>query len=175
MTYDYCGPWCSITGLNAPLHPDPSAPAAQSQHAQSITMQRFLDAGVPAKKLTMGLAWYGRGFRAASTNNDGLYQASQGADTTGFAEVGWSQLRSQILRSSPVTPVTGWRRTFRDAPVCPTLFNAGTRSLIAYDDPETTIRKSAWAKQRGFGGVMVWSLDMDVNREMLAATISPWK
>jgi chitinase len=138
-------------------------------------MQAFINAGVPLKKLTMGLAWYGRGFKASSTSNDGLYQVSQGADSTGFAEVGWSQLRSQILIANPTTPVNAWKRTMREVAVCPTLFNAGTRSLVAYDDPESIAKKSTWAKQRGLGGVMVWSLDMDINREMLSATLSPWK
>lgn len=62
MTYDFAGPWQGSAGLNSPLD------------AQSAAMQAFANAGVPKAKLSMGLAFYGRGFSVASGDNNGLGQ-----------------------------------------------------------------------------------------------------
>ena len=55
MTYDYHGPFDNRSGFNAPLYADPSEGKARSAD-DSINL--YLVAGVPAKKLTLGLPFY---------------------------------------------------------------------------------------------------------------------
>ena len=58
MTCDYHGPYDNRSDLNAPLFADPSERKARSAD-DSINL--YLPAGVPAKKLTLGLPFYGYG------------------------------------------------------------------------------------------------------------------
>ena len=56
MTYDYHGTWEDITGHNAPLYGGAHGFGADD------TIRAYLDAGVPAEMMNLGLAFYGRGW-----------------------------------------------------------------------------------------------------------------
>lgn len=78
MTYDIHGEWDPLSGLNAPLHPDP----ASGFHGEWSVMdgvQTYIDGGVPPEKLVMGLPFYGRVFKQVDdADNNGLYQSFSG-------------------------------------------------------------------------------------------------
>src|SRR5512140_2799525 len=76
MTYDYYGTWSAVTGHNSPLHAGPDDPQGLSIES---TVGAYRASGVPASKLVVGVPFYGRGYRQAGPNNDGLYQAYEGA------------------------------------------------------------------------------------------------
>lgn len=67
MTYDFAGGWQGNANLNSPLD------------EQSKAMRAFANAGVPKEKLSMGLAFYGRGFTVSSAQNNGLGQRITGS------------------------------------------------------------------------------------------------
>jgi GH18 family chitinase len=60
MTYDYNGAWAALSGHNA----DPAYATAGGQAEFNIDwgVRQWLDAGVPASKLVLGLPSYGRGW-----------------------------------------------------------------------------------------------------------------
>jgi len=163
MTYDFSGPWQSHANLNAPLD------------LQASAMRNFHAAGVPKHKLSVGLAFYGRGFSVASGDNGGRGQRITGAPSAeGTAEPGvwaWSGLRRTILANGWTNPSGGWQRTYHQNIHTPTLFHPSRRIFIGYDDPRSICEKSKWARQEGYGGVMVWELSMDVGREMSDAMV----
>lgn len=174
MTYDYAGPWGGSAGVNSPLFKD----NAGTSDSQSDTMNRYVNAGVPRAKLTMGLGFYGRGTYVASGANDGLYQRQTGAPSgDGTDDPGvwtWRGLRSSILAAGPYSTSGDWRRTYRNELQSPTLYSPSRRVFIGYDDPRSICYKTLWAKYRGFGGVMVWDLSMDNNRELAAPMTEAW-
>ena len=83
MTYDYHGSWETVSNLNAPLYRDPRDPTpvnAPTPINTDATLASYLGAGIPAKKLTLGQPFYGKGWAGcpAGANGDGLYQACAG-------------------------------------------------------------------------------------------------
>lgn len=86
----------------------------------------------------------------------------------------WSSLRAGILSTGPMTPISGWVRSYLSSQQNPILFNPNRRIFIGYDDPVSICAKARWAKNQGFGGVMVWDLSMDKDRELSSAMTDAW-
>jgi chitinase len=66
MNYDIYGAWASTAGPNAPL--DSACDKRNIMGSGKMGMQAWLDAGVPANKLVLGLPAYGHGFRVNETS-----------------------------------------------------------------------------------------------------------
>ena len=170
MTYDFHGGWEQETNLNAPLYPSSTDPfsAAQTFNADSA-ITAYLDAGIPAHKVVMGLPFYGRGWQGVSPSNDGLYQNATGPAQAGTWEPGvfdYSDIVNNYLDTYEV---------FRhpEAQV-PWLYSPSTGVMISYDDPQSLELKATYAKNRGLGGVMFWELSSDTqNSELLWSIYEP--
>lgn len=168
MTYDFHGSLTPTTGHHAGLRASTLAPAEGRNAARAV--DEFLAAGVPPRKLNLGLAFYGRRFGDVTPEHDGLYQpfASDGGYVT------WQQIQRDFLDKGGF--VRHWDETAQSA----WLWNAAERKMISYDDPQALKAKAAFVRERGLGGVMYWeqSTDpeeqlLDVVRAALLATPSP--
>jgi len=184
MAYDFNGPFPpyagSLTNFNAPLHYDPAGPASQSKEVADAAVQSYLNAGVPASKLNLGLAFYGRGYTGVTNANNGLYQPFTGpGQGSGAAEPQaglypyWSLEQSYINQHG--------YNVFRDAAAgsVPYLFNPNAPApesgavMISYDDPASLAAKVQYASQIGLGGAMIWDLSQDdSSNSMLNAVAS---
>lgn len=87
MTYNYEGPgWSEITGHNAPLYspdlPDKRRWKTTEPKFESVdtSIQAYLKAGVPPKKIVLGVAYYGRSYKRVKKGLDGngLYEPHHG-------------------------------------------------------------------------------------------------
>ena len=67
MTYDFNGPWSQTTGFIAPL-------AASDGGSVQDSVTSWLNAGVPARKLLVGIPFYGYGWRSVPDVNHGFGQ-----------------------------------------------------------------------------------------------------
>jgi chitinase len=67
MTYDFNGPWSPTTGFIAPLATNDGGSVERSVTA-------WLQAGIPAQKLLVGLPFYGYGWRSVPDVNHGFGQ-----------------------------------------------------------------------------------------------------
>ena len=76
MNYDYTGPWSPRTGFIAPLFSDRNNPTHFNSIEHSIAS--YQAAGVPAKKLLMGLPFYGYSWSGVEKTNNGLFQTGRG-------------------------------------------------------------------------------------------------
>ncbi|HZV22456.1 MAG TPA: glycosyl hydrolase family 18 protein, partial [Luteimonas sp.] len=88
MGYDFHGSWEARTNFHSALFnasADPSSGDARYYNVNDA-MQAFLDRGVPAAKLNLGMASYGRGWSSVATTNHGLYQG--GSTASGSLEPG---------------------------------------------------------------------------------------
>ncbi|HPE70933.1 MAG TPA: glycosyl hydrolase family 18 protein [Candidatus Competibacter sp.] len=149
MSYDFHGSWENTTNFNAPLF-DPAS--ALSIHA---AVQAYLNAGVPAKKIVVGVPFYGRGWDGVSNTNDGLYQGSTGIPM-GTWEQGFFDYWDVKNNYLPF-----YDRHWSENADVPWLFNFGQGLWISYDDPQSICLKAGYIVNQQLGGAMIWELSAD--------------
>ena len=128
MSYDYHGSWERVAGLNAPLRRDPADPAGTNVEA---SVKRLLENGIPARKITLGIPFYGKGWAGCAPGpaGDGLYQPCAGLASGSAAEsfdfaflTDPVSCRAIAMAATPsrvsASCVTGARR--RESPTCTT-------------------------------------------------------
>lgn len=155
MTYDFHNSLTPTTGHHAGLHLSDVAPA--EDRAGDKAVAQFLAAGVPAKKLNLGAAFYGRAFTGVDPAHDGLQQKY--AKYAGSPS--WQELVASYIDKN------GYVRHWDAKAQAPYLWNAQTRTFVSYEDPESLRAKVAFVKARGLGGVMYWEQSLDRNEELL--------
>ncbi|HEY0063943.1 MAG TPA: glycoside hydrolase family 18 protein [Telluria sp.] len=150
MTYDFHGAW-NKTGpadFHSNLYADPASPDPTHPSVDS-GVTRMIKAGIPARKIVIGVPFYARGWSGVGPANNGLYQSATGP-ATGFEE-GAERYGRIAKASAPVFrhPVTKQLWTYQD------------NTFWSYDDPAVIADKVAYLRQRGLGGIMSWALDQD--------------
>lgn len=153
MTYDYYS-GASTTGFNSPLYAAKGDPAPV--YNVDATMRRFLDAGVPANKLLVGIPFYGRGYGGVPNVNGGLFQPTNTRPPNWRDRDGdWSVLSQTRLKDPRYV-----RRWEPDARV-PWLYDSTSGTWVSYDDPQSVGEKARYVRERGLGGVVIWELGGD--------------
>jgi len=158
MTYDFAGPWSSLTGLNAPLYASASDPAkSKSAHAYNghAAVQGYINASVPPDKIVFGVPFYGRGWKDVPNVSGGLFQKFNGVPqgTRGGGAFDYRDLKKNYLPT--------YTRYWDDAAQAPWLYHPATQVMISYDDPESLARKAEYVKANKLGGVMIWEISTD--------------
>jgi chitinase len=172
-TYDYHGTWETTTNHAAPLLESPFDPARGQGLYIEATVGAYLGAGVPARKLVLGIPAYGRGWTGVPSRNYGLYQSSSGAapspsgDT--LATDGTATFRTLETLTSSGFAIHHDLFSFADW-----LYNPTTQTFWTYDDPATVAVKMAYARFRagGLGGAFEWAIKDDDENATLIKTIS---
>jgi len=162
MTYDFSGSWSAVTGFNAPLYD--SSPVPVEGGSMHTTVQAMLALGIPPEKLVPGVPFYGRGWAGVPPQNNGLHQPFEGlppGTTEGYFS--YHELASSYAGK--------FARFWHDNAQVPWLYDAGTRVMISYDDPQSIRLKAAYARQHGLGGIMFWELSSDDAQATLLSTI----
>lgn len=175
MTYDLRGPWGDpFTGFNAPLYADPLEPVAEPVRSQwnvAAAVHNYLQLGVPADRLHVGMAFYGRGFGNVPVNSqNGLYQTYAGPSTPGTWENGvydYTDLATNYENQA------GWLKSWHETARVPWLWHAGQRKFVGYDDPRSIAEKAFFLQQRQLGGAMFWELSGD-RQGALLGTLDHW-
>ncbi|OAI39913.1 hypothetical protein AYO39_02225, partial [Actinobacteria bacterium SCGC AG-212-D09] len=182
MTYDFNGPFGTsgdVTNFNAPLQYDSAGPSSQSSEVDAAAVKAYLNAGVPASKINLGVPFYGRGYSGVTNGNNGLFQPYTGTGAgcpSSTAQPGmypyWCLEQSYINQNG--------YKVYRDTAAgnVPYVFNPSSTApesgsvMISYDDPASLQAKVAFAKQMGLGGVMIWDLSMDDSSFPLLNTVA---
>ncbi|MCC3356339.1 glycosyl hydrolase family 18 protein [Bacillus sp. REN16] len=151
MTYDIHGTWEPLADLNAPLYDDNGKTWSVDK---AITA--YLDAGVPAEKIVMGVPFYGYRYNVTSSENNGLRQPYQGSGSATYGK---------IMREDYVN--NGYERFWDEGTQTPYLFNAEQSIFITYDDPESLQIKANYIRERGLGGAMIWEISQDHGIDLL--------
>ncbi|KAI3877028.1 hypothetical protein MKX03_004165 [Papaver bracteatum] len=159
MCYDYRGDWdTSKTGAHALLY-DPS-----SQISTSAGIQAWINAGLPANKLIMGLPMYGRTWKLGDRNVNGI-----GAPAVGVGP------GEGVLTYADVVDFNGVSGT-------PVVYDAETVSMysyrgtdwIGYDSPATIDVKVKYARDNSMGGYFFWAIGQDRNWELTTQALRSW-
>jgi chitinase len=144
MNYDYAGPWSGQTGFVAPLFTNPGAPRDSSSIQRSIAA--YETAGVPARKLLMGMPFYGYSWTRVEEANHGLFQEGDG-----------------VREDAPFYAIHALAAPFhvyRDPRSrAPWLFDGDT--FWTYEDPVSVRYKASYAVRQHLAGVMIWELSGD--------------
>ena len=152
--YDYHGTWESTTNQQSALRsPDFSLTQVVSD---------WMSRGAPARKVVIGIPYYGHGWTGVTGGGNGYQQPAAGA-ASGKWEAGFEDFKELRANQSKYTLY----RSVRDGHAW--LFDGTT--FWNYDDPAVVFHKALWARSRGLGGTMVWSLDGDTDDALLTRTI----
>ncbi|MCH0571560.1 cellulose binding domain-containing protein [Streptomyces sp. MUM 136J] len=157
MTYDFFGAWDAKgpTAPHSPLTAYSGIPKAGFTTADA--MAKYKAIGVPAKKLLIGIGFYGRGWT-------GVTQDAPGGTATGPAAGTYEQGIEdyKVLKSS--CPVTGT--------VAGTAYAHCGGNWWSYDTPATIATKMTWARNQGLGGAFFWEFSGDTGNGELVNAIS---
>ena len=153
MTYDYHA-GSRIAHFNAPLYTATGDPTPGFTIDSTVT--RYLQGGVPATKIVVGLPFYGRVYGGVADTNDGLFQPAPGPVPEEWRT--GTDHRS-LVRRQPES--NGFRRLLHPEARVPFLYNPATGVWITYDDTASIAEKVAYVRARGLGGVMAWELGGD--------------
>ena len=140
---------------------------------RSLALFRIADAvdtyigrGMPARKIVLGVPFYGRGFTTSSATDGGLYQPATGAGV-GTWEKGvfdYSDIKANYLP----TMTRYWDAQAQ----VPYLYNPSTGLWISYDDAQSMKVKADFITSRGLGGAMAWEISGDRTYELLDTLVA---
>lgn len=80
------GPGITYADLNAPLY-TPSAASPQSKTGISSCVQAYLNKGIPAEKIVLGMPLYGYAYQGVSSKNNGLYSTYTSARSVSYKTI----------------------------------------------------------------------------------------
>ncbi len=153
MTYDYhSAP--GMTNFNAPLYSPLNDPTPGWN--VDASMMSFIKGGVPARKLLVGVPFYGHAYGQVENANAGLFQpGTQNPPGWKQGDGDWRTLARTRLRDPHY--VRHWESTAR----VPWLYDSTSRTWVSYDDPQSVAAKAAYVREHGLGGVVIWELGGD--------------
>jgi chitinase len=157
MTYDYFQDSLGIAVHHTNLYA--SKLYATANYADKAVSD-FIEAGVPASKLVMGLAFYGRSRIVTDAMRNGL-----GMKTNGMARGGgYTYIKDSLLL------VKRGFKYYRDRKAdAPYLFNPTTKQFISYEDEWSVKQKCNYVMKKNMAGVMFWEYSDDRKEYLINA------
>ncbi|HTD75601.1 MAG TPA: glycoside hydrolase family 18 protein, partial [Steroidobacteraceae bacterium] len=160
MSYDFFNSLTPTTGHHAGLYR--AAAAGPIDRDADASVKQHLAAGIPAGKIVLGVAFYGRGFAGVRPIGNGLRQPYERFESAHD----YSELADKFIGRQ------GFVRYWDDRAKAPYLWNSASRTFITYDDPQSIRIKAQYVKAHHLGGMMFWELSEDRNDELLDAVES---
>lgn len=147
MAYDYAGSFSDFSGHQANLFPTPdNANATPFNTDQAV--QAYIDGGIPAEKLILGMPIYGRGF---------VGTAGLGKSFTGVGEGTWEA----GIWDYKALPKSGATVEYDETANAYYSYDSSTQELISYDTPDMITAKVDYLQGLGLGGSMFWEASAD--------------
>ena len=157
MAYDYYEPGDDkTTGNHAPLFTDPADPKAISADR---SVREYEKAGVPARKLVLGVPFYGHVWGQVQATNHGLFQPGQPVPNV-YAN--YAAIVSTMLGQ-------GYSRYWDASASVPYLYNPEMQIFVSYEDPESLALKCKYVKEQHLKGIMFWDYAGDPSGILLGA------
>jgi len=155
MTYDYYGAWDKKTGHHSPLyhHPNHSHP----EFSADTTMKHYVAGGVDKNKLVMGMPTYGRMFTLNDQSKNFIGADGSAGKAGEFTRSGGFDSYYEICR---FIQKDGYK-VVRDPDNLIGPYAVKGNQWVGYDDVQSIRQKSEYVKKEGYGGGMIWALDLD--------------
>ncbi len=145
MSYDLVHGYSKVSGHHTGLYSTP-----QLKESVDNGVKMLLAKGVPADKIAIGAAMYGRIFKLDATENKGLYQPC-----SFLKGVSYNDLEG-FLAEHP-TFKKYWDATAQ----APYMFSEEEKCFFSYDDPESMKLKTEYVIKNKLNGIMFWQLHED--------------
>ena len=160
MAYDMHWNGEKITNLHSALFHDPGDPSKppEDTHFGAHAVQDFLRAGVPARKIILGVPFYGKGWTGVSNANHGLYQSAKDASKS-----------PPEYRNLKALPGSADRQFYPKTATC-SIWNNG--EFFSYDCPEAMPVKRQYVREHRLGGLMFWEMGQDTSDAELLKALS---
>jgi len=154
MTYDY------YSSKQAKHHTNLfDSKAYPSDNSADKAIKAYIAAGVPASKIVMGIAFYGRNLLLKATANKGIGDTIlSSANSYGK---GYTFLKDSLLNKK------GFVAYQDEEAKAPYLFNPQTKAFISYDDEWSVDHKCQYVLKHKLGGVMFWEYSSDRKEYLL--------
>lgn len=159
MSYDLVSDY-STTGHHTPLYS-----TTQQKESADKAITALLKKGVPAAKIVIGAAFYGRVWDSVAAVNNGLHQPGKFRSSIGYKDFETNFGEQQ-----------GFSYYWDSAARAPYLYNSATQLFVTYDDKHSLAEKIKYAMEKGLNGIMFWQLGNDVSENgLLEAIINAMK
>lgn len=142
MSYDLVHGYSKISGHHTPLYSTP-----QQKESGDNAVTRLIQAGVPANKIILGAAFYGRMFEVSDTTNNGLYLPANF-----YHGISYSRLFDSVSTSN------GFVQYWDSVANAPYAFNPLRKIEVTFDDSLSIARKTQYVITKRLGGIMFWQL-----------------
>jgi chitinase len=151
------------TGHAGNLHNDVDDPYS-FHFSYDEALKPYIDGGVNPRKLTIGLAFYGRGWQGVTDGGKhGEWQAANGAAPGQFPEEAGTRGYSNLIASVPNMTI------YHDTQAGATYGYTGNGGQWwTFDDPWSIGQKTEWMKSKGLLGAMIWEMSGDTGSLMTA-------
>lgn len=173
-TYDYHGTWETTTNHAAPLFDSPFDPARGQGLDVNSTIDAYLKAGVPARKMLLGIPFYGRGWTGVPDVHHGLYQSSSGAAPSPSGDTLATDGVATFRTLEQFPGMNGYQR-YRDYfSLADWLYSPASKTFWTYDDKPIVALKMEYDKLKagGLGGAFGWALKDDDANATLVKTMA---
>ncbi|XP_052893906.1 acidic mammalian chitinase-like [Anopheles moucheti] len=156
MTYDMDGNY-GVTRHHAAIFQGPGSiddTDFKRQLNVDAVIRYWLSKGASAKKLTLGVPFYGHTFKLTNPGVDGV-----GAPTKGVGTPGPYTQQGGVLGYNEICVSSFPRKQFDS--VQGAAFASGNGEWVSYDSVESIKQKCNLIAKYGLGGGMVWSIEQD--------------
>lgn len=154
MCYDFYQGWMYQTGHHANLYPSDKEKYGGNSGVEAI--ERHIVAGVPVKKLVLGIPFYGRQWEKVPPTDVPLYTS---ANEGGYIISYW-QILEKIKSGN-------YEKGYDESAKASFLWSATDSIFISYDTPKDVQLKVTYIKEKGLGGAMFWEYSLDKDQELL--------
>ncbi|KAL7670419.1 hypothetical protein ACOME3_005355 [Neoechinorhynchus agilis] len=153
MSYDMasCG-WGPVEH-QSPLHA--SQTSTQPSLVCSDRMEYFVEQGATRNKMVLGLGFYGRGSTISTDSASIGDNVANGCIIGPYTQESGFRAYYEICKYAD----EGMHRVFDESARVP--IATGNNMWIGYDDQQSLIEKVNFAKEKNYGGVMIWAIDFD--------------
>ena len=118
----------------------------------------YEQAGVPAEKLVLGMAFYGRAWQLQNDNPKAYPRSIVKVERGG----GYTFIKDSLLTNP------AYKRYWDRRAKAPYLYNADLKRFVSYDDEESVKEKCKYVKKHGLAGVMFWEYFNDSKAYLLS-------
>lgn len=142
MSYDLVGGYSEVSGHHTPLY-------SNKVQKESVDngVRLLVSKGVPAGKIVIGGAFYGRIFSVSDSLNHGLNRPGNF-----YKGISYKYLNDSI------NPANGYEIYLDKISAAPYAFNARRKLFATFDDSLSVTRKTRYAIHNKLNGIMFWQL-----------------
>ncbi|WP_060980909.1 glycosyl hydrolase family 18 protein [Vibrio splendidus] len=194
MTYDFYGGWNNVFGHQTALNcgnfmrPGQCDGTGLDENGEQYTgpayttdngIQLLLEQGVPANKLVVGTAMYGRGWEGVLPSSltdpsdpmtgvgNGKLKGSSAQGVWEDGVIDYKGIKANMLGANN-QGINGFEYGYDEMAEAPYVWNRTSGQLITFDDDRSVKAKGAYVRSLGLAGLFSWEIDAD-NGDILNA------